>query len=108
MQCTLKALKFTVGKVLEGRHSHHIHHMEVVLQNTQEPEEEQGSSHLGAVRVGRQLMCLELGKMLAVELSKQLVDELGKEQVVELGKEQVVELGKELVVVLHMKEEEAE
>ena len=59
-----------MGKVLEGRHSHHIHHMEVVLQNTQEPEVEQGSSHLG-VMVGRQLMCLELGKeliMLILEL----------------------------------------
>ena len=97
-----------MGKVLEGRHSHHIHHMEVVLQDTQEPEVEQGSSHLGAVWVGRQLMCLELGKELVVELGKQQVAVFDKQQVVELGKEQVAELGKELVAVLHMKEEEAE
>ena len=89
-----------MGKVLEGRHSHHIHHMEVVLQNAQQPEVEQGNSHLGVVQVGRQLMCLELGKKPVVELDKQLA--------VVLGKELVVELGKELVVVLHMKEEEAE
>ena len=51
-------LKFTVGKVLEGRHFHHIHHMEVVLQNTQEPEVEHwDSSHLRAV-AGREPMCL--------------------------------------------------
>ena len=90
-----------MGKVLEGRHSHHIHHMEVVLQDTQEPEVEQGSSHSGAV-VGRQLMCLELDKELVHMV------ELGKQLVVVLGKELVVELDKELVVVLHMKEEEAE
>ena len=97
-----------MGKVLEGRHSHHIHHMEVVLQDAQQPEVEQGNSHFGAVRVGRQLMCLELGKKPVAELGKQPEVELGKELVVELGKEQVVELDKELVVVLHMKEEEAE
>ena len=75
-----------MGKVLEGRHFHHIHHMEVVLQNTQEPEVEHwGSSQSGGV-VGRELMCLELGNKL----------------VVVQGKEPVVELGKESVVVLHM------
>ena len=82
-----------MGKVLEGRHFYHIHHMEVALQDTQEPEVEQGSSHSGAV-VGRQLTCLELGKKLMVVLDKQ--------PVVVLDKELVVELGKELVVVLHM------
>ena len=82
--------------------------MEEVLQDAQQPEVEQGSSHLGAVRVGRQLMCLELGKKPVAELGKQQVVVLGKELVVELGKELVVELGKELVVVLHMKEEEVE
>ena len=64
--------------------------MEVVLQDTQEPEVE--LRHLQAV-VGRQLMCLELSKKLVVELDKQLV--------VVLGKELVAELDKELVVVLH-------
>ena len=98
---------FTVGKMLEGRHSHHIHHMEVVLQNTQEPEVEQGSSHSEAV-VGRELMCLELGKELVVELGKPQEIVLGKESVVEMGKEQVVELDKELAVALHMTAEEAE
>ena len=73
-----------------GRHLHRIHHMEVVLQDTQEPEVEL-SSH-SVVVVGRQLMCLELGKKLVVELDKQLVVVLGKELVVELDKEQVVVL----------------
>ena len=113
-----------MGKVLEGSHSHY---MEVVLRDTQEPEVEQGSSHLLGAVVGRELMCLEpskklmhveLGKMLVVvpdkklfvvldkepvgELGKELVVELGKKlhMVVELGKNLVVELGKKLVVVL--------
>ena len=99
-----------MGKVLEGRHFHHIHHMEVVLQNTQEPEVEQGSSHLGAV-VGRELMCLErskklmhleLGKMLVVVLDKKLCVVLNKEPVGELGKELVVELGKKLHMVVEL------